>query len=130
MFSIIAHFQTEENYGAHDWDGEGACPQYWKFKGGPSHELVSGLTIDQIVDLVQDKKSMDSRVAAMAAEFCEDNEYYRQYMLDWEFVDMSDAVLAPVVNDPYMYRDDLRYNGFLVRKDGTRGCWYVKKANA
>jgi len=23
-----------ENYGAHDWDGEGECPQHWKFKGG------------------------------------------------------------------------------------------------
>jgi hypothetical protein len=23
-----------ENYGAHDWDGEGECPQRWKFKGG------------------------------------------------------------------------------------------------
>ena len=26
--------QTQENYGAHDWDGTGVCPQYWKFKGG------------------------------------------------------------------------------------------------
>jgi hypothetical protein len=25
--------QIQENYGAHDWDGVGACPQYWKFKG-------------------------------------------------------------------------------------------------
>jgi hypothetical protein len=30
------HITTQymENYGAHDWDGEGECPQYWKFKGG------------------------------------------------------------------------------------------------
>lgn len=26
--------QYMENYGAHDWDGTGECPQYWKFKGG------------------------------------------------------------------------------------------------
>jgi len=26
-----------ENYGAHDWDGEGECPQYWKFKGGEDY---------------------------------------------------------------------------------------------
>jgi hypothetical protein len=26
--------QNKENYGAHDWDGEGECPQRWKFKGG------------------------------------------------------------------------------------------------
>ena len=26
--------QFKENYGAHDWDGTGECPQHWKFKGG------------------------------------------------------------------------------------------------
>jgi hypothetical protein len=26
--------QYRENYGAHDWDGVGRCPQYWKNKGG------------------------------------------------------------------------------------------------
>jgi len=29
--------QYMENYGAHDWDGQGACPQYWKFKGGEDY---------------------------------------------------------------------------------------------
>lgn len=28
--------QYLENYGSHDWNGEGECPQYWKAKG--SHE--------------------------------------------------------------------------------------------
>jgi len=33
------HITTQymENYGAHDWDGTGACPQYWKFKGGEDY---------------------------------------------------------------------------------------------
>jgi hypothetical protein len=26
--------QMHENYGAHDWSGEGDCPQAWKPKGG------------------------------------------------------------------------------------------------
>jgi len=29
--------QYMENYGAHDWDGEGECPQRWKFKGGEDY---------------------------------------------------------------------------------------------
>lgn len=29
--------QYSENYGAHDWDGVGECPQYWKFKGGEDY---------------------------------------------------------------------------------------------
>lgn len=28
---VITHLR--ENYGAHSWNGEGACPQYWKNKG-------------------------------------------------------------------------------------------------
>ena len=33
------HITTQymENYGAHDWDGTGECPQYWKFKGGEDY---------------------------------------------------------------------------------------------
>ena len=26
--------QYKENYGAHDWNGVGKCPQHWKNKGG------------------------------------------------------------------------------------------------
>ena len=29
--------QYEENYGSHDWNGQGECPQYWKFKGGEDY---------------------------------------------------------------------------------------------
>lgn len=32
--------QIIENYGAHDWDGEGECPQYWKNKGGNTFLLT------------------------------------------------------------------------------------------
>jgi len=35
---LLITTQTQENYGAHDWDGEGACPQYWKFKGGMDYK--------------------------------------------------------------------------------------------
>jgi len=31
---LLIQTQFKENYGAHDWDGQGECPQYWKFKGG------------------------------------------------------------------------------------------------
>ena len=34
---IIMGTQFNENYGAHDWDGSGECPQYWKAKGGSEH---------------------------------------------------------------------------------------------
>lgn len=31
---LVIYTQNKENYGAFDWDGKGACPQYWKNKGG------------------------------------------------------------------------------------------------
>ena len=34
---LVIHTQFKENYGAHDWDGKGECPQYWKFKGGSTY---------------------------------------------------------------------------------------------
>ena len=33
--------QYMENYGAHDWDGQGECPQHWKFKDRKSTRLNS-----------------------------------------------------------------------------------------
>ena len=34
MVMLVIRTQIHENYGAHDWDGTGECPQYWKAKGG------------------------------------------------------------------------------------------------
>lgn len=34
MAKLVIQTQYAENYGEHDWDGKGACPEYWKFKGG------------------------------------------------------------------------------------------------
>ena len=44
---LVIQTQLRENYGAHDWDGEGTCPQYWKFKGGNTY-VVRDLTDDEI----------------------------------------------------------------------------------
>jgi hypothetical protein len=57
--------QYAENYGAHDWDGTGECPQYWKMKGGedyfvpldgfnPDHEFAEK-KLAMIVDSVRSK---------------------------------------------------------------------------
>ena len=34
---FIIQTQVRENYGAHDWDGKGECPQSWKNKGGEEY---------------------------------------------------------------------------------------------
>ena len=34
MWRVVVSTQFMENYGSHDWDGTGECPQGWKYKGG------------------------------------------------------------------------------------------------
>jgi hypothetical protein len=41
ILRFVVTTQVRENYGAHNWDGNGECPQYWKFKGGNEY-LVEG----------------------------------------------------------------------------------------
>lgn len=55
-YRIVIYTYVYENYGAHNWDGDGKCPQYWKFKGGNEYHLpiehkddlhLAGLMVDQ-----------------------------------------------------------------------------------
>ena len=55
---LVIHTQHYENYGAHDWDGTGSCPQYWKAKGGDEFMVLNiptNVAVDQIVDMVRDQ---------------------------------------------------------------------------
>lgn len=51
---IVITTQYMENYGAHDWDGEGKCPQYWKSKGGDIY-VIENLTQAQAEDFLENK---------------------------------------------------------------------------
>jgi hypothetical protein len=39
--------QLRENYGAHDWDGVGNCPQRWKNKSGSVYILGPDVDVDK-----------------------------------------------------------------------------------
>ena len=52
------HITTQymENYGAHDWDGEGECPQRWKMKGGEDYFYQLGTEVpsdEHLAELVE-----------------------------------------------------------------------------
>ena len=40
MQTLVIQTQCRENYGVHDWDGKGECPQHWKFKGGNTYFVI------------------------------------------------------------------------------------------
>ena len=78
---VVIYTQYRENYGAHDWDGTGECPQYWKDKGGSTY-VVEGVSIedarsegyyDTLFDLVS-----------------ESNDYAQEYVLGSDLIDDVD----------------------------------------
>ena len=67
--------QYQENYGAHDWDGQGDCPQYWKFKGGDDYFVLN-------VDLNRAAETVD----AVRSQIEWDTQYSRSWVINWEVV--------------------------------------------
>lgn len=52
-FTIYATGQFMENYGAHDWDGEGECPQYWKCKGSERVVMYKDVSLDDLPAMLE-----------------------------------------------------------------------------
>jgi len=75
---LLITTQVQENYGAHDWDGKGACPQYWKFKGGN----------DYVVPNFQGgNEAIGSVLARVRGSLECDNDYFREYVIGTEIVE-------------------------------------------
>ena len=74
MAKLLITTQTYENYGAHDWDGVGRCPQYWKAKGGS--------------DYVVKKFKGDPTTAVMALreQIEESNDHFLETIIDFRIV--------------------------------------------
>lgn len=73
---LVIHTQCEENYGSHDWDGKGSCPQYWKFKGGNVY-VVRNLTQRQC------RKIAESGIPTLSKLLTEENLGFREYVMGW-----------------------------------------------
>lgn len=98
---LVIRTQYMENYGAHDWDGEGECPQYWKAKGGSEYKILDvPLNIDYN-ELV--------KFALTGIET--DNEYCRETMIDWSIE--SDDYLS------WYEKSQLEYDGSIAFKEPT-----------
>lgn len=77
-FRVVAQTQIQENYGAHCWNGEGECPQYWKFKGGNEYQVVIGDAND-VLALGSD--GIAAIVDKIAAKVERNDEYFREYVI-------------------------------------------------
>ena len=81
---LVIHTQYCENYGAHDWDGVGECPQYWKFKGGSTY------VVEMSTWQLRDPHFLDQVHQCVS----EHSDYARQYVLSETVVDTIDYAEA------------------------------------
>jgi hypothetical protein len=92
---LVIRTQFMENYGAHDWDGTGECPQYWKFKGGSEYKITG---VDVTAD-VQDYINLAD------VEFS--SEGAREYILGYSFE--ADDYLSDYEKSQLKYDGSITY---------------------
>ena len=72
---LLITTQVYENYGAHDWDGVGQCPSYWKAKGGSDY-VVKNINVNKVTETVMGVRS----------QIEQDNDAFRETIIGWEIV--------------------------------------------
>jgi hypothetical protein len=97
---LLITTQIQENYGAHDWDGEGACPQYWKFKGGNDYKYDLG-------SVMRNADALQELAHHFILNIEGSNEYFREYVLGWEVV--ADDYLTDFEKSQLEYDGEIRY---------------------
>jgi len=90
---IVIYTQIRENYGAHDWDGKGECPQYWKFKGGDVY-VVPNLTVAQVL------KIKEQGIPTLTSLIETRNEGFEEYIINWNILD-DDAKVGEAWDTPF-----------------------------
>tara|TARA_R110000822_G_scaffold48453_5_gene127609 strand:+ start:26 stop:433 length:408 start_codon:yes stop_codon:yes gene_type:complete len=107
---IVIQTQIRENYGAHDWDGVGDCPQYWKCKGGNTY-VVNNVTVEQ----AQDEAFWQSLSTSVTSK-C---DFFEEYTISSSLVDECDFVLGNFIDpweSPITMEKDLFTSGFVALK--------------
>ena len=97
MAKLLITTQVYENYGAHDWDGVGECPQYWKAKGGN----------DYVVKKFKDINRVTETVMALRGQIEQDNEGFRETIIGWEVV--ANDYLTEFEQSQLDYEGSIRY---------------------
>ena len=96
---LFIHTQVQENYGAHDWDGVGECPQYWKAKGGETYKVQSDMVAAGL---------LTELVMAVRGQIESESAYMTEQIVDWE-VAADDALTESE-------QDQLEHEGRIVYK--------------
>ena len=96
MAKLLITTQVYENYGAHDWDGAGECPQYWKAKGGSDY-VVKNVNVNTVTETVM----------ALRGQIEQDNHAFREKIIGWEVV--ANGYLTEFERDQLEYEGKIRF---------------------
>ena len=96
MAKLLITTQVYENYGAHDWDGAGECPQYWKAKGGSDY-VVKNVNVNSVTETVM----------ALRGQIEQDNNGFRETIIGWEVV--ANGYLTEFERDQLEYEGKIRF---------------------
>ena len=96
MAKLLITTQVYENYGAHDWDGVGECPSYWKAKGGNDY-VVKKINVNKVTETVM----------ALRGQIECDNEGFREHIIGWEVV--ANDYLTEFEKSQLEYEGSIRY---------------------
>jgi hypothetical protein len=118
---LVIQTQHKENYGAHDWDGTGECPQYWKFKGGNTY-VVERILPKQAVKII------DGGIPTLTLLIESKDEYFEEYITSWETMNDS-AVVCEEWDSPIVLNfDSVTRLWEAVRiYDNSRDMGYMRK---
>jgi hypothetical protein len=97
---LMIQTQIQENYGAHDWDGTGECPQYWKFKGGNDYSYNLGTS-------VRSSEALAELVSYFRTKIECDSIGYREYVIGWTVE--ADDFLTDFEKSQLEYDGEIRY---------------------
>lgn len=115
---LVITTQVRENYGAHDWDGTGTCPQYWKFKGG-SEYIVDN--VEHFVTIDDDffAKNIKSIVYDyISPKITQNNDHYEESIIDYSIED--DDYVSEFEKSQMEYDGKVTYFEPRITIDGDR----------
>ena len=112
---LIIETQYLENYGAHDWSGEGDCPQYWKPKFGSEYELAVSNTD------ISEASSLETLVNLHRDQMEQDTNYSREYVINWYV--LGDTELTSQEQDYLEFEGNLDH-GRPIKLQDKRGSLY------
>jgi len=126
MRKLVIDTQNSENYAAHDWDGQGECPQGWKMKGGNTYTMYGEFDTSIPHNCLSDTVKYLSKLIEAT------NHYDSEVVIGWRVVDAdqtvteeweSEKVIAKNFYGNYVLSHETYYNStesWIMLPEGER----------